>query len=127
MLRAAWELARARRQFARLDVRQIEQRNAEVQGSAQTAALAPRQKHRISWIAYVIPRVAARVPWRSDCLVQALAGQNWLRRAGLASRIVIGVEQPRDGGFGSHAWLECFGITVTGGDIDGYTVMLGRP
>lgn len=124
-LRAGWELARARQVFARLAMPQIEQRNTAV-NAATGAEPTLRQAHAIAWIAFVLPRMAARVPWRADCLVQALAGQAWLHRMGVGSRIVIGVEQPADGAFGAHAWLECGSLVVTGGAVDRYTVMLGQ-
>lgn len=71
-----------------------------------------------------INRMAARVPWRSDCLVQALAGQQWLASEGIASEIVVGTAKQADGTFLSHAWLRVDSRIVLGGDISLYSPLL---
>lgn len=76
-------------------------------------------------IAFVVPRVAARVPWKSDCLVQALAAQRWLRTSRIKSTLSIGVRQQRERGFEAHAWLAVGNLMITGGDIAGFDPMLG--
>jgi Transglutaminase-like superfamily len=73
---------------------------------------------------FFISRLAARVPWRSDCLVQALAGQQWLAREGIASEIVVGTAKHADGSFLSHAWLRHDSRIVLGGDISLYSPLL---
>lgn len=74
--------------------------------------------------AFFIGRMALRVPWRSDCLVQALAGQQWLADAGIASEIVVGTALQPDGTFLSHAWLRQRERIVLGGNISGYRPLL---
>lgn len=123
-LRGLFELVRARIAFSRLQARAIVARNHAVAASARRdaacadPALAPR-------IGYIIPRISARLPWRSDCVIQAMAAQNWLAAHGLASEIQIGVELPQPGPFGAHAWLVHNGAVVTGGDIARYDLLLG--
>jgi hypothetical protein len=68
-------------------------------------------------IAFVIPRMALRLPWRADCLVQSLAGQAMLRRRGIASTIAVGTARHPDGRFEAHAWLVCENDVILGGDI----------
>jgi hypothetical protein len=123
-LRGLFELARARIIFGRLEASAIPARNLAVRH------LRPRhpehKRELIARIAYVLPRLSARLPWRSDCLVQAIAGQNWLASHGLAGEIQIGVERPADGPFGAHAWLIHDGSVVTGGDIARYHRLLGE-
>jgi hypothetical protein len=64
--------------------------------------------------------MAARVPWRSDCLVQATAAQRWLDRHQIPTQLHIGVRKDHAAGFEAHAWL-CHGaLIVTGGDISGF-------
>jgi len=116
-------LAVARWRFGRISVRAVQARN-ERAGLGRSQPASPREASRIAWIAFALPRVANRVPWRSDCLVQAMAAQDWLSALGLASQIVIGVEKPADGDFGSHAWLTCGDTIVTGGESDRYTVIV---
>lgn len=116
---AVLELARARCQVAHFSPSQI-----------SLGDLLPSQPDKdsdvlyVERVAYVIPRVAAYLPWRSDCLVQALAARRWLKRKGIPSTLRIGVKR-ESGNFSSHAWLVHGDRIVTGGDISGYTP-LGR-
>ena len=121
--RAVAELARSRLRFGKLEVSAIASRNAEL-AAAPPVDARPENRLLVSQIAFVVPRVARVLPWRSDCLIQATAAQRWLARHGMASRIVIGVERSEEGDFGAHAWLDYDGIVITGGDISRYTVLL---
>lgn len=89
-------------------------------GNLENSALGTNQDRLVRRLAYVIPRVAQRLPWRADCLVQALAGQNWLLRAGIGSQIVLGVPIDQTGDFEAHAWLVAGDRIVTGGDVSNY-------
>ena len=66
-----------------------------------------------------VARAARRVPWRSDCLVQALAAQSWLRSRHVPTELRIGVRQSPHFGrdIQAHAWLTYKGEVVVGGDI----------
>lgn len=118
--RAVVELVRARIVFSGISLPEIQARNAANQDSAIPQSAAPL----LGWIAYVIPRVAYRMPFRADCLVQALAAQRWLASRGIGSAIVIGAERPADRPFGAHAWLACGSRIITGGETGQYTVLL---
>lgn len=121
-LRGLWELVRARLIFMRFSAKAIPNRNDRAKARAtRTETLT---EVRVARIAYVLPRLSDRLPWRSDCLIQAVAAQNWLSSLGAASEIQIGVENPRDGQFGAHAWLLFRGGIVTGGDIAQYEPIL---
>jgi hypothetical protein len=124
-LRGLIELVRARIAFERLEARAILARNQAVAAAAGTGPVSvdPALAARIG---YVIPRLSVRLPWRSDCVIQAMAAQNWLAAHGLASEIQIGVERPEDGPFGAHAWLVHHGAVVTGGDIARYDLLVGE-
>jgi len=122
-LRGLWELIKARLVFARLNVSDIPKRNANSKSRARGDGALPEVK--TARISYVLPRISDRLPWRSDCLVQAIAAQNWLAASGVAGEIQIGVENPQDGQFGAHAWLLCDGEVVTGGDNSQYQLLLG--
>jgi len=121
-IRGFFELVRARIAFARLEAKGIPTRNRIAREAARPDSRVSEAS--IARIAYVLPRLSDRLPWRSDCLVQAIAGQNWLMRLGAASEIQIGVENPKEGEFGAHAWLLHDGQVVTGGDIDRYSLLL---
>ena len=77
-------------------------------------------------VAFAIPRVGTRLPWRADCLVQALAAQRWLRRHGVATQLIIGARKPTPTEFEAHAWLKVGERVVTGGDIGGYVPLIGN-
>ena len=89
--------------------------NAESQ-CAEEGAIVPR-------VARAIPAAAGIVPWRADCLVQALAARNWLAGKGIRGTIVLGVHRDVSG-IEPHAWLRVDETVVTGGRIDRYTVLL---
>ena len=82
--------------------------------------LNPRQAALVKRVSYFIPRVAARLPWRADCLVQAIAAERWLGRHGIATVLTLGVPRDRPADFEAHAWLSAGSRIVTGGDISGY-------
>ncbi len=124
VIRAVFELARARQQFGQLAARNIPARNAHFEtissgtadeGARRIAELIPR----------LFPRLAKLLPWRADCLVQAIAAQNWLGSMGQASAIVLGAKNTDSQGFGAHAWLICGDKIITGGDVAPYTAFIG--
>lgn len=49
------------------------------------------------------------------CLPQALAGYCLLRRGGWEPTLRIGARLDGERRLDAHAWLECDGVTVTGG------------
>lgn len=124
--RGTWELARARLHLVRLDARDIAMRNrqAAAQAAAAHGGKAGDPSRQAAMVAWFIPRIARRVPWRSDCLVQAIAAQHWLASLAIASEIVIGVRRPADSELAAHAWLQSCGMVITGGDISEFTVLL---
>ena len=79
--------------------------------------LTEEQTRRVDQVAFALNSVAPRVPWRADCLVQALAGERWLRRQGITAQVVIGVHMNGQAPLDAHAWLEAGGFIVVGGDI----------
>lgn len=60
---------------------------------------------------------AARVFPAARCLTRAVAASCLLRRAGRATTLHLGVGFDVHRKFEAHAWLECDGIVVTGGDV----------
>ncbi|MEP0391129.1 MAG: lasso peptide biosynthesis B2 protein [Erythrobacter sp.] len=123
-IRGFYELVRARLIFSKLEAKAIPERNQQAKAkSLANQAVPPATLARIT---YVIPRLSDRFPWRSDCVIQAIAAQNWLSSYGAASEIQIGVENPKDGEFGAHAWLVHRESVITGGDIDRYHVILAE-
>lgn len=117
VIRAVVALARANRSLGGLAVRDLTHGVGGLPlppaGSARPDPLLAER------LAYVIPRVGRRVPWRSDCLVQALAARQRLAAAGIASALHIGTRKDAAGQFEAHAWLTVGDLVVTGWDIAG--------
>lgn len=117
-LRAAIELARANRRLEQLDLAALAP--SAIGETVAAQELDPDQRDMVSRVAFAVPRVASRLPFRSDCLIQATAAQNWLARKGIASEVVIGARNQGQEGFTAHAWLKVGDLVVTGGDICTY-------
>ena len=126
-VRTAIYLAQARIELIRLTTAQIDERNrlSARQGRVMQSA-ASLDIELVGRAVWIVPRVAGRMPFRSDCLVQAMAAQDFLLHFGLSSRIVIGVEGGGEKSFSSHAWLECADIVVVGGEIGQFNPILGK-
>ena len=119
VLRAVVELGLARLRLKR--------HRPKMWAASQNAApIDHRQSALVDRVAYVIPRVAARLPWRADCLVQAMAAQRWLSRARIATSLTLGVPKDKGPMFEAHAWLSAGSRIVTGGDVSDY-IPLARP
>ena len=80
------------------------------------ASRSPRAAITPAECAIAIRRAAAVWP-TARCLPQAIAGYCLLRRAGLTPTVTVGVAV-EDRRLDAHAWLECDGITVTGGGVE---------
>jgi hypothetical protein len=93
--------------------------------ASRTGALG--DERTIDRVAFAIPRMGARVPWKGTCLVQALAAQRWLARRGIGSEIVLGARKAGDKGIDAHAWLKAGDRIVVGGDPAGYQPFTRRP
>jgi hypothetical protein len=127
LTKALWAtlvLAQARFDLRSITPKDIVKRNRDVAELVARGLCPETSGTKIDEAAFFINRMAARVPWRSDCLVQALAGQRWLARAGIATEIVVGTAKRPNGAFEAHAWLRQDGRIVLGGDISTYQPLL---
>lgn len=116
---AYFELLRARKRLNHVTPKQIITQNeaiAKALGSKANGSIKLPER-----IGRLLPRIARIVPFRADCLVQAMAGQAWLSRAGHPSDIAIGVDKPVGKAYDFHAWLNYDGNTVLGGRSHEYT------
>ena len=119
---AMFELGRARLRLSKMDA-------ASLLG-ADSGAPAVRppvgQDDRLARVSRAIERVSSRLPWRADCLVQAIAAQRWLRRHKFVTQIVVGARERDQDPFEAHAWLTCGDVIVTGGDVRTYAALAPR-
>ena len=77
-------------------------------------------------IGWAIRAAAARTPWESACLGQALAGMAMLRRRGISGIIFLGVAKDATvpQAMAAHAWLSSGDTILTGdGGHERYTVI----
>jgi hypothetical protein len=125
ILRAIAELALANWQLRKAGARDL----LTASGGKDGPEIEPTeaQQRMAGRVAYVVPRVGRRVPWRSDCLVQALAARHWLAGRGIATSLRIGTRKTGEKGFEAHAWLIVADIVVTGWDIDGFDQFAAFP
>ncbi len=67
-------------------------------------------------VGWAVRAAAARTPWQSACLVQALAALWLLERKGIPATLYLGVAKDpgAHGGFAAHAWLRCGETIITG-------------
>lgn len=125
-LRKLWQLDRRRRQDLTLAVCYLARARLRHALRPVDALLAAPPLTGTSTLATADPmpviaaiETAARhVPWRSDCLVQALAASAWLRRLGLQPCLRLGAARSEIGDLSAHAWLELDGKVVLGGVDD---------
>ena len=120
LTRASLELAMANRRLGSRTARELLLSAREDGQFDAHQALTERQRRLVSRVAFAVPGMGARVVWRSDCFVQALAAQRWLRQSQIASALTIGVRKEANGEFAAHAWLKVGDVVVTGGDIAGF-------
>lgn len=115
------ELLLARVRYARLPIGDILQVLRRPAAACRGSDLEEADVARVGW---AIAAAARRVPWRADCLLQAMAADRWLRRLGAAPELTIGVEKNAAGGLAAHAWLRCNGVAVTGGAESSFAPLL---
>ena len=72
-------------------------------------------------IARVVDGLETRTPWKSTCLVKALATRKMLQRRFLKHRLHFGVIPKINTGFEAHAWLSVGTKNILGGEnLDGF-------
>lgn len=118
-------LVAARRAHARLHVRELPLLNENAAATGKSWEQWSASDHLYSQhIASVVPSVARYLPFRSDCLIQALAARRMLLRRCLGSEIRIGVLKRDAASLASHAWLVAGEHVVIGGDVADYTTVM---
>jgi hypothetical protein len=70
-------------------------------------------------------RVASRLtPWKSTCMVRAVAGLKMLEQRGIESTLYMGVARDKNGQMVAHAWLRSGASYVSGDDtMKGFVVV----
>ena len=120
LLAAVGYLAWARHRLARM----VPSALARNQPGSETV-LSPQDIELARRVGLALSRASSRVPWRSDCLVQALAAERWLGTLGVPTVLWIGTRKDEQSQYHFHAWVKAGNLVVTGGDIDAYAPLLG--
>lgn len=123
LIHAAAQLAIARWTFGKEGVPDI-LADCRVSRNAGHAPLEEADEKLVRRVRHAISLVAPRLPWRADCLIQAMAAQRWLDRNGIPTSLSIGVRKPQPGPFEAHAWLTHGDFIVTGGSASDFTPLL---
>lgn len=113
LVAAAGRLFISRLQFGRRSAKQI------IASFTDTKNRSTPRRHSaldVPLVAWAIEVVSRNVPWRADCLIQAMAADRWLRDYGHKTSLLLGVAHGLNG-LTAHAWLESEGITVAGGNL----------
>ncbi|WP_206508438.1 lasso peptide biosynthesis B2 protein [Silicimonas algicola] len=121
---AAAALLRARLVLGRLPARRLVEQLQADEAATSDDTLDPVILARLKLLEWAVRTAANNLPWRTDCLVRCLAAQAMLRREDLGSRFFLGVRKTEDGDLAAHAWLRCHGVTVAGGEGEGFEVLL---
>ncbi|MES2606531.1 MAG: lasso peptide biosynthesis B2 protein [Pseudomonadota bacterium] len=120
---AVVELLLARFKLQRFTIDSL-QNNTSAGVHSPSLSAQPSQQALAGRISWAIQMAAAHVPWRSDCLVQALAAQRWLTRKQVSSELSLGVRKNSNNVVEAHAWLRCDSVVVTGGNSEEYVTLL---
>ncbi len=76
----------------------------------------PSQVAQAEPVGWAVRAVAARLPWRSTCLIQALAAKALLQQRGLPGSLCLGVAKDAESeeGIAAHAWVRCGDSVLVG-------------
>ncbi|MBW4082048.1 lasso peptide biosynthesis B2 protein [Paenibacillus sp. S150] len=79
---------------------------------------------RIQHITKAIRVISRYTPWKSTCMVRAVAGLKMLEKRGIESTLYMGVAKDRQGRMIAHAWLRSGAYYVSGDDaMKGFVVV----
>lgn len=67
-------------------------------------------------IAKVVNGLATRTPWKSTCLVKALAASKMLSKRHIPHSIHFGMKKNDSGNYEAHAWVSAGGRVLIGGE-----------
>ena len=124
LTKASAELLAARIRFSTLSpetiLRELQDQSSRLPHE-RTNRRAAIDVERVSW---AITLAARYVPWRSDCLIQVMAADRWLRQHDLCADFHLGVAKDARGDLRAHAWLRYGNLTVTGGRYDEFSPLI---
>lgn len=84
--------------------------------SESSTDLEPARIATLKRVRWAIGAVGRRVPWRCQCLEQALAAKMLLRVRGCSNTLYLGVARNGGAQVDAHAWLRSGAFLVVGGE-----------
>ncbi len=93
---------------------------------APPAPLSPDKETSVFAVRWAIAAVAPWLPFRTQCLQQAIAARAMLARRGISSVLHLGVGDPTGTKLVAHAWLDAGRLQVTGYPVDPGLAEVGR-
>jgi hypothetical protein len=72
------------------------------------------QRAAVTRIGWAVRELGKRLPWMSQCLVQAVAATWMLRRRGIPSTLYFGLAKDTGGELKAHAWVRSGTQVLTG-------------
>jgi hypothetical protein len=121
LVRATVYLAIARVNSTKTAPAKLLSRGIKRSESAESLPKSAKTKNMVERVTWAVLVASKHVPWRSDCLIQAIAAQHWLSRKNIRTELIIGARNDLETPFEAHAWLLHDGKAVTGGDFSRYT------
>jgi len=115
----------ARIQFATLPIREVVEILQAAGQDVPSRGLDRVELERARRISWAVGATAARVPWRSDCLIRSIAASRLLRKRGISATFHLGVAREYDGTLAAHAWLCCGDVVVSSGPVERFTILIG--
>ncbi|MEK3875321.1 lasso peptide biosynthesis B2 protein [Paenibacillus sp. FSL M7-0420] len=93
--------------------------------SLETPAVSkPSDIRRIQQITKAIRVMSRYTPWKSTCMVRAVAALKMLEKRGIESTLYMGVARDKQGQMIAHAWLRSGAHYVSGDDaMQGFVVV----
>ncbi len=85
---------------------------------APPANLSAGEEAGVFAVRWAIGAVAPWLPFRTQCLQQAIAARAMLARRGIGSILHLGVGDPTGAKLVAHAWLDAGRLQVTGYPVD---------
>ncbi len=82
----------------------------------------PARQPFLTSLTWAVEALSRRLPWRSQCLEQALAAQMLLCRRKIPHTLYFGARL-KEGRLEAHAWVRCGGRLVTGDIGEGFGVV----
>ena len=93
---------------------------------AHPAPLSVGEEASVFAVRWAIGAVAPWLPFRTQCLQQAIAARAMLARRGIGSILHLGVGDPTGAKLVAHAWLDAGRLQVTGYPVDPALAEVGR-